>query len=180
MFTCLLLPKLMFLRTYKHFIVFKYHVNNYSYMRTNFHEYVITRTHICSFYHCIIEHTFEIFAKICCKNQTYVFLRTHYMSVYSYVALKVHTNVRKVGTHLNVWYIERMFAESTRVCFLIRTSVLYIMNISLPRPFSTFLFHSLLYYIRKHSFPHILYLLPRHFLSAPLFTFIYLYYTYSI
>ena len=66
------------------------------------------------------------------------------MSVYSYVALKVHTNVWKAGTHLNVWYIERMFAESTRVCFLIRNIVLYIMNIPFSRPFSFSL--SLLYY----------------------------------
>jgi len=48
------------LRMYKHFIVFKYHVNKYSYIRTNFHEYVLTRTHICSFYTYIIEHTFTI------------------------------------------------------------------------------------------------------------------------
>ena len=87
---------------YKLVYVFKYHVNKYSYMRTNFHRYIFTRTHICSFYLYIIEHTFEIFAKNCYKNRTYVFLRTHYMSVYSYVELKVHTNVQKVGTHLNV------------------------------------------------------------------------------
>ena len=76
------------------------------------------------------------------------------MSVYSYVELKVHTNVRKVGTHLNVWYIERMFAESTPLCLYERSIYLYIMNISLSRPF---LFLSLLYYIyiREHSFPHL-------------------------
>ena len=150
---------------YKLVHVFKYQVNKHSYMRTNFHEYVLTRTHICSFYHCIIEHTFEIFAKICYKNRTYVFLRTHYMSVYSYVVLKVHINVWKVGTHLNVCFINRtyvcrkytfMFAYNNE-----RSIYLYIMNIPLPRPFSTFsfLYYTIIYYIyiqkREYSFPHL-------------------------
>ena len=93
------------------------------------------------------------------------------MSVYSYVELKVHTNVQKVGTHLNVWYIERMFAESTPLCFLIITSVLYIYNEhTFSRPFSTFLFFSLLYYIyiRETLFPALI--LSRTFLTLSLFT----------
>ena len=76
------------------------------------------------------------------------------MSVYSYVELKVHTNVRKVGTHLNVWYIERMFAESTHLCLYERS--IYIMNIPLPALFPPF---SIIYYIYiqkwEHSFPHL-------------------------
>ena len=133
----------------------------------HFHGYVLTRTHICSFYHCIIEHTFEIFAKICYKNRTYVFLRTHYMSVYSYVVLKVHINVWKVGTHLNVCFINRtyvcrkytfMFAYNNE-----RSIYLYIMHIcssvgthTLLCPALSF---SLLYYIyiqkREYSSPHL-------------------------
>ena len=100
------------------------------------------------------------------------------MSVYSYVELKVHTNVWKAGTHLNVWYIERMFAESTRVCLYERSIYLYIMNIcssvgtlSLPRPFLSFLLYYI--YIQKRNtlsrtfftlapflpFPHVPYIL---------------------
>ena len=93
------------------------------------------------------------------------------MSVYSYVELKVHTNVRKVGTHLNVWYIKRMFAESTRVCLYERS--IYIMNIPLSRPFSTFSFSIILYLYtkREHSFPHLTF--PATFLPSiclPLYT----------
>lgn len=167
---------------YKLVHVFKYQVNKHSYMRTNFHEYVLTRTHICSFFTCIIEHTFEVSAKICYKNRTYVFLRTHYVSVYSYVALKVHTNVRKVGTHLNVWYIERMFAESTRCCLYERSIYLYIMNISssvgtrtlsLPRPI-LYLYYTISIYRKWNTLSRAFFT----FLSAPLFTFIFYYILY--
>ena len=149
----------------------------------HFHEYVLTRTHICSFYRCTIEHTFEIFAKICYKNRTYVFLRTHYMSMYSYVVLKVHTNVQKVGTHLNVCFVYRTYVR-WKYTFMFaykkkRSIYLYIMNIclsvgtrtlSLPRPFLSFL----LYYIyiqKRNTLSRIFFTFCPH-LCLPLYSFI--------
>ena len=186
----------MFLRTYKFVRVFKYQVNKHSYMRTNFHKYVLTRTHICSFYTCIIEHTLTIrtnIRKICCKNRTYVFLRTHYMSVYSYVELKVHTNVRKSRTHLNIclayrtyvrWKYTFMFAYKKK-----RSIYLYIMNIclgvgtrtlSLPRPFPPFSFLSIILYLyteMRTLFPAPY--LSRH-LSYPFFVYPYILFYYIL
>ena len=95
------------------------------------------------------------------------------MSVYSYVELKVHTNVWKVGTHLNVWYIERMFAESTPLCFLIITNVLYIYNEHTfipPLFFSLSLLYYYILYLYKGTLFPAPYLLSRHFLTFPLFT----------
>ena len=103
------------------------------------------------------------------------------MSVYSYVVLKVHTNVLKVGTHLNVCLINRtyvrwkytfMFAYNNK-----RSIYLYIMNIPLPRPFSTFLFpFSIILYLytkRETLFPALTF--PATFflhLCLPLYSFI--------
>ena len=77
------------------------------------------------------------------------------MSVYSYVELKVHTNVWKVGTHLNIclayrtyvrWKYTFMFAYKKK-----RSIYLYIMNICLGVGTRTLLcpalILSLLYYI---------------------------------
>ena len=121
-------------------------------------------------------------AKICYKNRTYVFLRTHYVSVYSYVALKVHTNVRKVGTHLNVcltyrtyvrWKYTFMFAYNNE-----RSIYLYIMNICLgvgtrtllcPALSFSFLYYTISIYRKwEHSFPHLTF-------PATFRTFVYLY-----
>ena len=82
------------------------------------------------------------------------------MSVYSYVVLKVHTNVRKVGTHLNICLVNRTYVRWKYTCLFSYNNErsIYIMNIPLPRHFSTF---SFLYYTisiyRKgeHSFPHL-------------------------
>ena len=80
------------------------------------------------------------------------------MSVYSYVELKVHTNVRKVGTHLNVYFVYRTYVR-WKYTFMFdynneRSIYLYIMNISLSRPFSTFSLSLLYYiYIRETLFP---------------------------
>lgn len=101
------------------------------------------------------------------------------MSVYSYVELKVHTNVRKVGTHLNVLHIERMFAESTPLC-LYKCSI-YNEHIFVPPLFHfsfPYLYYTISIYKKGTLFPAPY--LSCHFLSAPLFTFIYLYYIYSI
>ena len=74
-----------------------------------------------------------------------------------------------------------MFAESTHVCLLIRTIVLYIYNEHIfARCFLSLISIILLYTIsiykkEEHSFPHILYLLPRTFL-----TLIYSFIIYSI
>lgn len=111
------------------------------------------------------------------------------MSVYSYVVLKVHTNVWKAHTHLYLCLVYRTYVR-WKYAFMFsykkeRSIYLYIMNISssvgtrtlsLPRPYSFSIILYLYTEKRKHSFPHILYLLPR--------TFVYLYisllYIYSI
>ena len=74
-----------------------------------------------------------------------------------------------------------MFAESTRVCLYERSIYLYIMNISLSRPFST-LFHLFLisiildlYTEKENTLSRTFFILSRHFL-----TFILFYYIYSI
>ena len=101
------------------------------------------------------------------------------MSVYSYVELKVHTNVWKVGTHLNVWLIywtyvrwkyTFMFAYKKK-----RSIYLYIMNISLSRPFLSIIYYSILYLYTEMGT-----LFPATFLPFPLFTLILFYYIYSI
>ena len=55
------------------------------------------------------------------------------MSVYSYVVLKVHTNVRKLGTHLNVCFINRTYVRWKYTCLFSynnkRSIYLYKMNI---------------------------------------------------
>ena len=77
------------------------------------------------------------------------------MSVYSYVALKVHTNVQKVGTHLNVCLVYRTYVR-WKYTYLFsynnkRSIYLYITNISSSVGTRTLLyptlFFSLLYYI---------------------------------
>ena len=104
------------------------------------------------------------------------------MSVYSYVELKVHANVQKVGTHLNVcllyrtyvcWKYTFMFAYNNE-----SSIYLYIMNIPLPLFHLSFpyLYYTIIYYIyiRETLFPALT------FCPAPLFTFIYLYYIYTL
>ena len=69
-----------------------------------------------------------------------------------------------------------MFAESTPLCFLIITRVLYIyiINIPLSRPFSTFLFLiSIILYTKKRTLFPAPYLLPRTFLTLSFVTLIY-------
>ena len=106
------------------------------------------------------------------------------MSVYSYVALKVHTNVRKVGTHLNVCFIYRTYVrwkytywfayKKKRSIYLYNEHMFerrYTYTIFAP----PFLILSLLYYIYIQKWDT----LSRTFftlLSAPLFTFILFYY----
>ena len=107
------------------------------------------------------------------------------MSVYSYVELKVHTNVRKVGTHLNVCLIYRTYVRWKYTCLFsykqMRSIYLYIMNIcssvgtrtlSLPRHYS-FSIILYLYTEMKHSFPHIS--LPITFLTLSACFFYYIY-----
>ena len=100
------------------------------------------------------------------------------MSVYSYVVLKVHTNVWKAGTHLNMCFIYRTYVRwkytylfaYKKYCSL----YLYIMNISLSRPF-LFLISIILYLYKGNTLsrtlplaPHLSYL----FLCLPLYYFI--------
>ena len=50
------------------------------------------------------------------------------MSVYSYVELKVHTNVQKVGTHLNVCLIYRTYVRWKYTCLFVRAFYISIYN----------------------------------------------------
>ena len=108
------------------------------------------------------------------------------MSVYSYVELKVHTNVRKVGTHLNVCFINRTYVCWKYTCLFDYKNYcsiyLYIMNIcssvgtrtlSLPRPFLFPYYISI--YKKRNTLSRTFFTFP-----APLLTFILCYYIYSI
>ena len=50
------------------------------------------------------------------------------MSVYSYVELKVHTNVRKVGTHLNVCFTYRTYVRWKYTFMFVRAFYISIYN----------------------------------------------------
>ena len=93
------------------------------------------------------------------------------MSVYSYVELKVHTNVQKVGTHSNVCLINRTYVRWKYTCLFAykKYCSLYIMNISLSRPFPPFPFSIILYLYKGNTLSRT-YLLPRTFLTLSLFT----------
>ena len=87
----------------------------------------------------------------------HMFFCVHIMWAYIHMLSWKYTQTcgKQVHVRTYVWHIERMFAESTRVCFLIRKSVLYIMNMPLPRHFSTFsfpyLYYTTIYYIQKRN-----------------------------
>lgn len=99
------------------------------------------------------------------------------MSVYSYVVLKVHTNVRKVGTHLNVCFVYRTCVR-WKYTFLF-VWAFYISIYNEHTFFPPFSFLSIILYI-LYLYTKMEILFPaHHFLYAHLFTlsFIYLYYT---
>ena len=88
------------------------------------------------------------------------------MSVYSYVVLKVHTNVRKVGTHLNVCLVYRTYVR-LKYTFMFSykkycSLYLYIMNICFgvgtrtllcPALILFFLYYTISIYKRGTLFP---------------------------
>ena len=98
------------------------------------------------------------------------------MSVYSYVELKVHTNVQKVGTHLNMWLIYRTYVRWKYTCLFAYKKYcslyLYIMNIPLSCPFSTFslsLYYTISIYRNENTLSRTL-PFPATFFPPPLFT----------
>ena len=101
------------------------------------------------------------------------------MSVYSYVELKVHTNVRKVGTHWNVCFIYRTYVRLKYTCLFSYKKYCSLYNEHFFAP-PFFFSLSLLYYYILYTEKRTLF--PAHFFIPPLSYpfFVYSFIIYSI